>query len=336
MTKRKPPEQKQEFLERMKMLLGGEGSKDYEKYLETIKTASPKSIRTNKIKISPEELVKKLKEYKWKIKQPWKDHPEVIIVEGDENGERLEPGVLGRTFEHLLGYYYVQELSSCLPVIALKPFSQEKEESERFLDLCAAPGSKTTQAASEMNNCGGIIANDLSIGRIKILASNLERCGATNTMITKKDGIALGKRLLEKDYSFDKVLVDAPCSGEGTLRSAPRTAILWNIKTVKNINKMQKKLAERGFDLLKPGGEVIYSTCTHAPEENEEVVDHMLKEYGDKIEIQKIRLPLKTREGLTSWEDKEYDERVKLSHRVYPQDNNTDGFFLAKLKKLED
>jgi len=340
MTKRKPPEPKKEFLERMQMLLSeSEDEKDYEKYLETIKEPSPKSIRTNKIKISPENLIKKLKEYKWKIKQPWKEHPEVIVVEGDENGERLEPGVLGRTFEHLLGYYYVQELSSCLPVIALKPFSSNPESEnseERFLDLCAAPGSKTTQAASEMRNHGGIIANDMSIGRIKILASNLERCGATNTIITKKDGIVLGKELLEKGYSFDKVLIDAPCSGEGTLRSAPRTAIMWNIKTVKNMPKIQKKLAERGFDLLKSGGEMVYSTCTHAPEENEAVVDHLLEKYGEKIEIEKIKLPLKTRQGITKWQDKEYDERVKLSHRVYPQDNNTDGFFLAKLKKKDN
>lgn len=337
MTKRKPPEPKEEFLERMKMLLSeSEGKRDYEKYLETIKFPSPKSIRTNKIKISPENLVKKLEEYKWKLKQPWEEHPEVIIVDGDSEGNRLEPGVLGRTFEHLLGYYYVQELSSCLPIIALKPFSSNEKSGTsggRFLDLCAAPGSKTTQAASEMGNQGGVLANDMSIGRIKILASNLERCGTTNTIITKKDGIVLGKELLKKGYSFDKVLIDAPCSGEGTLRSSPRTALMWNIKTVKNMPKIQKKLAEVGFELLKPGGEAVYSTCTHAPEENEAVVDHLLEKYGEEIEIEKIKLPLKTRPGIRKWQDKEYDERVKLSHRIYPQDNNTDGFFLAKLRK---
>lgn len=337
MTKRKPPEPKEEFLERMKSLL--DSGEDYEKYLETIKSPAPKSIRVNKIKISPENLVKKLKEYKWEIKQPWDDHPEVIIVEGDEKRDRLEPGVLGRTFEHLLGYYYVQELSSCLPVIALKPFnlySESETSGERFLDLCAAPGSKTTQAASEMKNTGGVVANDLSIGRIKILSSNLERCGATNTIITKKDGILFGKKLINNGNKFDKVLVDAPCSGEGTLRSSPRTAIMWNIKTAKNMNKIQKKLAEVGFELLRSGGEMIYSTCTHAPEENEEVVDYLLKKYDGSIEIQKINLPLKSRPGIKKWQNKEYDGKVKYSHRIYPQDNNTDGFFLAKLKKIKE
>ncbi|HKL23918.1 MAG TPA: RsmB/NOP family class I SAM-dependent RNA methyltransferase [Candidatus Nanoarchaeia archaeon] len=335
MTKFKPPEPKTEFLERMELLLPEK--EDYKKYLETIKSPAPKSIRVNKIKISSENLFNKLVDKGWKVRQPWKDYPEIIIVDGDKENPQsgLEPGVLGRTFEHLLGYYYVQELSSCLPIIALKPFSNKKDSKEKFLDLCAAPGSKTTQAASEMENQGVVIANDLSIGRIKVLASNLERCGATNTIITKKDGIVLARELKNKGYEFDKILVDAPCSGEGTLRSSPKTALMWNIKTVKGIRGIQKKLAESAFELLKPSGEMIYSTCTHAPEENEEIVDHLLKKYGEKIGIEKIELPLKTRKGIISWQEEEYDERVKYAHRIYPQDNNTDGFFLAKLKKIK-
>src|SRR6056297_688058 len=125
-------EPKEKFLKRMGLLLNKE---DYKNYLKEIKKHSEKSIRVNTIKISPNELVKKLKEKKWNIEQPWKDYPEIILIK-----ESLEPGILGRTFEHLLGYYYVQSLASALPVIALNP-----EKNQRVLDLCASPGSKTTQ-----------------------------------------------------------------------------------------------------------------------------------------------------------------------------------------------
>ncbi len=108
-----------------------------------------------------------------------------MIVEND-----LMPGELGRAEEHLLGYYYIQELASMLPILALNP-----KENESFFDMCAAPGSKTTQAAAKMKNTGTIIANEVSMGRLKILASNLERCGCTNTIITRKDGVALCQRL---------------------------------------------------------------------------------------------------------------------------------------------
>jgi 16S rRNA C967 or C1407 C5-methylase (RsmB/RsmF family) len=115
-----------------------------------------------------------------------------------------------------------------LPVLVLKP-----EPEELVLDLCSAPGSKTTQIVAEMKNTGTIIANEISLRRIKILASNLERCGVTNTIITKKEGLALCKKLKKEGFEFDKILVDAPCSGEGTLRSSPKTYKMWNIKAVK-------------------------------------------------------------------------------------------------------
>ena len=156
---------------------------------------------------------------------------------GRRNLTNLEPGELGRALEHLLGYYYVQELASMLPIIALKP-----KPNETILDLCSAPGSKTTQIAAEMENTGLIIANEIHLGRIKILASNLERCGVTNTIITRKEGRALCGRLKQKDFKFDKILVDAPCSGEGTLRSTPQTNQMWNPKTIRRLSRLQKQL----------------------------------------------------------------------------------------------
>jgi 16S rRNA C967 or C1407 C5-methylase (RsmB/RsmF family) len=109
---------------------------------------------------------------------------------------------------------------------------------------------------------------------------------------------------------------------------------MWNSKTIKSLSHLQKQLFKKAFEQLKENGEIIYSTCTHAPEENEEIVDFALKEFKDKIEIIDFKLPIKTRQGITSWEEKGYDERVKLAKRVYPQDNDTEGFFIAKFRKL--
>ena len=242
----------------------------------------------------------------------------------------LLPGELGRSIEHLIGYYYIQELASMLSIIALKP-----KPNELILDLCASPGSKTSQIASQMQNTGTIIANDINIQRIQILASNLERCGVANVIITREDGITLCEKLKSQKLKFDKILLDAPCSGEGTMRSSPKTCLMWNPNTIKSLSKLPKKLFKNAFEILKEDGEMVYSTCTHAPEENEEIVDFALKEFKGLIEIKKINLPVKCREGVVKWEDKNYNNEVKESCRIYPQDNNSEGFFVAKFKKLK-
>ncbi|MBS3086951.1 RsmB/NOP family class I SAM-dependent RNA methyltransferase [Candidatus Pacearchaeota archaeon] len=364
---KKPLELKPLFLERMKSILSNE--KDFQNYLKAIESEPPVSIRCNTLKISPEDLKERLNEKGWEIKQPFKGYPEIMIVGGkfsnknSDNEEKnvndkshdnisdnkdsssiknssggvggkklipLEPGELGRALEHLLGYYYVQEIASMLPVLALNPKS-----GELVLDLCASPGSKTTQIAAKMENTGTIIANEVSLGRVKILASNTERCGVTNVVITKKEGTALCKRLKNSGFSFDKILIDAPCSGEGTLRSTPRTAIMWNINTVKKLSKIQKHLLEAALEVLKPNGDLVYSTCTHAPEENEEVVDFVLKEFSDKVKIEKINLPVKCRNGLSGWAGGEYNHEVTKSCRIYPQDSDTEGFFIAKFRRVK-
>jgi len=340
MRERKIPEPKPLFIERIKKLLPNE--KDRKAYWEISKVEPVNSIRVNTLKITPKELKEKLQKYGWILTQPWEKFPEVIIVEGKkptgnekeilikENLAKLAPGELGRSLEHLLGYYYIQELSSMLPIIALQP-----KENESYLDLCASPGSKTTQMGALMKNTGNIIANEVSLGRMRILASNLERCGVANTIISKKDGRSFCGNLKKKGIFFDKILVDAPCSGEGTLRSSPRTFLMWNIKSIRSLSKLQKELFRKAFQTLKKDGEIVYSTCTHAPEENEEIVDYILKEFEGEIEIVSFELPLKTREGLTNWEGKNYNEKVKLAKRVYPQDNNTEGFFIAKFRRIK-
>jgi len=315
-----PP--KEGFVKRMEILLGKAEAK---KFFDISYTKTPSSLRCNTLKISIKDLKSRLENYGWKLKQPFSEFPEVMVVESE-----LKPGELGNTKEHLLGYYYVQEISSMLPMLVLKP-----ESGDFILDLCASPGSKTTQAAAMMENGGTIIANEINMGRVGILNSNLERCGVMNTIVTRKEGVALCEKFLKKtQFKFDKILVDAPCSGEGTLRKSPKTFLMWNPNMIKKIAGTQRKLAEAALKILKVGGTMIYSTCTLAPEEDEMVVDYLIKNFN--IEVEKIVLPLKFGCGVCEWEEKKMAEDVKKCLRLYPQDNNTDGFFVAKIKKLSD
>jgi NOL1/NOP2/sun family putative RNA methylase len=315
-----PP--KEGFVERMEALLGKEEAKEF---FDISYTKTPTSIRVNTLKISVEELKKRLEDYGWKIKQPFDEFPEVIIIES-----KLNPGEIGKTKEHLMGYYYVQEISSMLPMLALQP-----KPGEIILDLCASPGSKTTQAAAMMNNEGTIIANELSMGRIGILNSNLERCGVMNTIVTRKEGVALCNRFIKKSQMrFDKILVDAPCSGEGTLRKSPKTFEMWNINMIKKIAGVQKQLAVAALKILKVGGEMIYSTCTLSPEEDEMIVNHLIENFD--VEIEQIKLPLKFRCGVCEWDGNVLNKDVEKCLRLYPQDNDTDGFFVAKIVKKSE
>ena len=314
---------KPDFRKRMEDLIGNKHS---DEFFEIAYYGSPSSIRINTLKISVEECKQRLEDYGWKLDQPIEKHPEILIIKS-----RLKPGELGKTKEHLLGYYYVQDISSMLPLLVLLPTKEDI-----FLDLCASPGSKTTQAAAMMENSGVLIANELSLGRISILNSNLERCGVSNAIVTKNDGVRFCKRVRKKTkFVFDKILVDAPCSGEGTLRKSLKTFNMWNEKVIFNLSKIQKRLAVEALKCLSVGGEMIYSTCTLGPEENEAVVDFLIKNF--EIEILDIEIEgIKLREGVVSWRGEEYDSQVQKCRRLYPQDNNTDGFFLCKIRKLSD
>jgi NOL1/NOP2/sun family putative RNA methylase len=202
------------------------------------------------------------------------------------------------------------------------------------LDLCASPGSKTTQIAASMKNTGTLIANDVKLDRISILSANLEKTGVTNTIVTRNDAIQLCQKFQKQNMKFHRILLDAPCSGEGTLRSSSKTFLMWNEKMVYKMSRLQKKLIANAIKCLKKDGTLVYSTCTHSPEENEEVIDFALKNFPVKIE--KIHLPLKTRPGITKWHDKQFDPEVSKAHRIYPQDNDSEGFFLCKLTLLEE
>ncbi len=231
---------------------------------------------------------------------------------------------IGATLEHFTGMIYIQEIASMLPPVIVKG---ELEDARIVLDGCAAPGSKTTQMAAIMGNKGTIIANDLDYDRIRALKFNLEKSGVINTIITNYDLQHL------PDQSYDVVILDAPCSAEGTIRKHDHIFDNWSPRAVSSYSGNQRVLILKAFDLLKPGGVMVYSTCTFAPEENELVVDHLLKSReGSSLERVSVE-GFKTCDGITEYEGKEFDPQVSSCVRVWPHHNDTGGFFLAKVRK---
>lgn len=228
-----------------------------------------------------------------------------------------------RTLEHFIGAIYIQDFTSMLPPLLVR---DELASAARVLDACAAPGSKTTQMAALMNNRGTIVANDVEYQRIKALKFNCEKTGVFNAAITNYDFREF------PDAEFDVVLLDAPCTSEGTIRKDGKILKWWSMNYVYGTAQRQKQLILRAFDLLAPGGILVYSTCTFAPEENEEVVDYLLRHRP--AELAPIAIPgFRTVPGLTAWRDRELDPRLSCTARVLPHHNDTGGFFLARICK---
>ncbi len=287
---------------------------DFEEYKKYSLCFPRKSIRVNTLKISVEELKERMSK-NWKLEQvPWCKEGFWI------SGERRD---IGNTVEHVLGYIYVQDAASMIPPLALDP-----QPGEVVLDICAAPGSKTTQIAQYMENKGIIVANDLTPIRLKALGVNVQRLGISNTIITLMPGYRF------KDMLFDKILVDAPCSATGTIRKSPKTINMWNPDAVRKLAGEQKQLARTAFGMLKPGGTMVYSTCTLEPEEDEGIVDFILNEFPN-AKVEKFDLDIKRSECVTEFEGKKYSDEVKKCLRIWPQDNDTEGFFVAKIRKTE-
>jgi len=171
--------------------------------------------------------------------------------------------------EHQLGYYYIQGSSSMIPPIALDPSPEDC-----VLDICAAPGSKTTHIAQLMENRGIVVANEASFVRVRALVINIQKAGASNVTVTRKDGVGYEKY----NQRFDKVLLDAPCSDIGTAGKNPQVIQRWSIDRVRRLSNLQKKLIVSAYNTLRVGGVLVYSTCTTSREENEDVVEYLLKE----------------------------------------------------------
>ncbi len=274
-----------------------------------------KSIRINTLKVNdPDALVNNLKDQGWNLEPvPWYKY-----------GYWVGSSEPGKSLEYFLGYIYPQEAASMIPPLVLKP-----ERGDYILDMAASPGSKTTQIAQIMENKGAIVANEKDMIRIKPLRYNIETMGVLNTIVTRMDGVWF-KNIRER---FDKVLLDAPCSSEGVIRKSWNVLSRWNINSIQSLSTLQKGLISAAIQTMKRDGVLVYSTCTLAPEENEEVIDFALREFDVEIEDISLR-GLKSRHGLTEWEGRKFDKDVKKALRIWPQDNDTEAFFVARLRKI--
>ena len=302
---------KEKFVERYSKLT------DFSKFKKFSLKFLRRSVRVNTLKISIFECKKNLEDKGWILKQiPW-------CKEGFWISHKTGRRDIGNTIEHQMGYIYVQEAVSMIPPIVLDP-----KPGDVVLDVAASPGSKSSQIVAMMENKGVLIANDVTTPRMKPLDSNLKRIGAMNHIVTLMSGDRI------KDIKFDKILLDAPCSGTGTIRKSLKTIKIWNPNVVKRLAGLQRKLIINAFENLKKGGVMVYSTCSLEPEEDEAIIDYLLSEFQNaKLESFDLK-GLKKSDAVLEFEDKKYNSEVKKCLRIWPQDNDTEGFFVAKLRKM--
>ncbi len=285
-------------------------------FLSACRRPLRKSVRVNTLKMSVEDFKLAAKEKGWQLTAiPWCSEG-FWLVRPEKEEQAL---ALGNTDLHLSGAMYVQEASSMLPPMALK---ESLIDATHVLDMASAPGSKTSQLAALMNNQGVLVANELSSSRLKVLSATLKRMGVGNCALSHFDGAIFGDYMYE---CFDSILLDAPCSGEGTVRKDADALKNWSIESNIDIAKVQKNLIKSAFYALKPGGTLVYSTCTLTPLENQQVCDYLLSEFPELLEVHPLDDLFTGAELATTSEG--------YLH-VWPQTFDSEGFFIAKFKKL--
>ncbi len=230
----------------------------------------------------------------------------------------------GRTLPSFLGWIQGLDAASCLPAPLL-----DIAPGDRVWDACAAPGGKTGHIVDLLGDRGLVYATDDNLGRIASLRFNTERLGATCVAVEHAD--ARRTRLDQLGINHvDATLVDAPCTCEGTVRKSPDVLDSWSPDHVRSLANVQQAILTRAIELTRPGGRVIYSTCTFAPEENEAVVDAVLETYD--IELEPLELPIESAPGITHWDGYSFDPQLRHAHRIYPHLSDTGGFFIAPLR----
>lgn len=282
---------------------------DVEGFLEKMERSPRQYIRVNTLKTTKRALAARLEEKGFVLADTAID--EVLAVD-------KAPLAAGATSEYMLGHYYIQDLSSCMAVAAL-----DVQKDLSVLDMAAAPGGKTTFIAQRMENTGSIVALEPNAKRARSMTFNIDRLGVCNTCVCNVDGL----QALELGQ-FDRVLLDAPCSCEGVIAKDPSRKTSHSPQDVDYCAGRQAELLRVAIHAVKPGGIVVYSTCSFAPEENEAVVDMAVREFGVTVE------PLAHgSEGMAAFGNTTFDAGTRNTRRFYPHLHDTTGFFVARLRK---
>jgi NOL1/NOP2/sun family putative RNA methylase len=281
------------------------------KIAEAMEKPLPRCFRVNTLRIEIPRLTKMLNKKGFQFRRvPWAKEGFCLT---------REPFSITSTPEYLGGLLYIQEASSMYPPIALDP-----KPGEVVADMAAAPGGKTSYLAQLMENKGVIYAFDVGEDRLKETRLNLSRLGVTNTILFHKSSLYMG----ELEIEFDKILLDAPCTGSGTIHKNPERKTNRTLEDIKFCQNLQMQMVKVALENLKEGGVLVYSTCSLEPEENEFVVQWALDNFD--IEL----LPLKYGEpALTAPFGIELSEELSKARRFYPDKHNTSGFFVAKIRK---
>jgi len=285
---------------------------DYEGFLRALGQPLPVAIRANTLKIGAGPFRDFMTNQGYRL-EPVEGIEEAFILHGVE--------APGATLEYFLGTYTIQGLTSMLSAKILKP-----RPGEIILDLCAAPGGKTTHLAQLTGDRGLVVANDFKPERTHVLRSHIDRLGILSVLVCCYHGQAFPLR-----RKFDRILLDPPCSAEGTFRAGSPPSQRENPKVARHLVRVQKELLRQALAVLRPGGTLVYSTCTYAPEENEAVVNGALKD--GEADLLPIPLPFPHSRGLTSWNGESYQPDMVQAVRFYPHQINSWGSFIAHLRK---
>lgn len=297
------------FQKRMKDLLGEE----YEEFVDSYEKERSQGLRLNLLKTDVKRF---LAECPFSLRRiPW-------VEEGFYYDGKDRPG---RHPWHEAGVYYIQEPSAMAVVTFLDP-----KPGECILDLCAAPGGKTSHIASRLGGTGFLLSNEIHPARAKILSQNVERMGAVNTVVTNEDAGRLEAYFPE---FFDRIVVDAPCSGEGMFRKDEEARNQWSPDNVKLCAKRQQEILAHAAGMLRAGGRLVYSTCTFAPDENEKTVEQFLALHPE-FSVEPVELYEGMAAGNALWSDTGRKE-LNRTVRIWPHRTEGEGHFIAVLRKSE-
>ena len=284
---------------------------EFPQFQEILNKAIPKHLRVNRLKVKPKDVICSLAERGISLKRSIQCDDTLYSA-----SMLASPGNL---LEYYLGHIHPQAFTSCLCSIVLQP-----ERESYLLDMCASPGGKTSHLAQMMNDSGLIIANELYPNRHVPLGNTLDRMGVLNAIIT---GYQAQEFPLK--HRFDYILADVPCSGEGTFRNTKKSNAAKNSLKMNHLPDLQKKIILRGFDLLKENGEMLYATCTYNPEENESVVDFLLK--NRRAKLLPIEIGIDHDPGIIKWQRNTYEKQIERCARFYPHRVDSVGFFMARI-----